>query len=579
MPASPRLALSSLLLLALLSCSSPDQAEPAEVRDAAPDLLVMPDLAPALEDASPDLADAADQAEQADLDDPPELAEAGPWRSVYYPQGWRPGDVAGGYRLHDYSWAGYHHGEREPGAPAEARVFAVAGDPSGAQDSGAAIQAAIDAASAAGGGVVELGEGTFLVEDVLRIAASGVVLRGQGSARTRLMFTRTEGMAYRAHLHVGGPLAVEPAGEAALVVDGEAHASGVWVDAAHGETLRAGDSVALGWTITPAFIEEHHMSGTWRAFNDTWQPFFWREVAAVQVQGERAWVELRVPLRYPAKVRDGASLRRVSGWVSEVGVEALAISNAAETMALAWSGDQVHALRFEGVRDGWVRGVSSFLSPRGDGVHQLRSGGLKVLQSWRVSVSDGAMQLAQHRGNGGNGYLWEVSQSGEVLLRDLEGDRGRHNFIQNWGFGTSGCVWLRVQTRGGQVWQDISGKFATIGSSEFHHSLAMANLIDGAQIEDGWRAINRGAESSGAGFTSVDAVFWAPRGAGALVSLQPGAGLIVGAAPGLKVVTRSPFLETPGDAPEDVQEQGSGAELLEPGSLYEDQLRRRLIGW
>ena len=41
-----------------------------------------------------------------------------------------------------------------------------------------------------------------------------------------------------------------------------------------------------------------------------------------------------------------------------------------------------------------------------------------------------------------------------------------------------------------------TGLVEVTGTSEFHHSLAMANLIDGADSTDGWGAGNRGAESS-----------------------------------------------------------------------------------
>jgi hypothetical protein len=553
----------AVLLALVCACGEPPRAPPdLGIPDEAPDLA--PDAAP---DAAPDEAP----------DEAPDLP-AGPWRSAYYPEGWAPGDEAAGHRLHDYSWAGFAHGEAAPGAPADApRLGVPDADPSGARDSGAAIQAALDRAGAAGGGVVTLGAGTYLIEDTLEIRDSGVVLRGLGSEATRLVFTRGEGMAFRAHVRVGGGLEVVEAGEVALAADGEAHATGVWVSAAQAAGLAPGSQVALGWFISPAFVAEHQMSGTWRVFNDAWQPIFWREVRAVTPDAEgRAWVELTVPLRYPAKVRDGASLRAVRGAVSRVGVEALGVSNAAPTMAEAWATDQVHAITLDGVRDGWVRGVSSFVSPRGDGMHHLRSGGVKVLRSWRVTVADGVMQRAQHRGAGGNGYLWEVSQSGEVLFKDLEGLHGRHNFIQNWGFGTTGCVWLRVRSEGGQTWSDLDGALKGIGASEFHHSLAMANLIDGAHLDDGWKAINRRSESSGAGHTSVDAVLWAPRGAGAIVSAQLGRGLIIGAAPTLRVITSGPLLDDPALLPEDTHEPGAGPDLLSPPSLYEAQLARRL---
>ena len=39
------------------------------------------------------------------------------------------------------------------------------------------------------------------------------------------------------------------------------------------------------FVITDAFIAEHQMTGTWQAFNGTWQPFFWRKVTALGSDG------------------------------------------------------------------------------------------------------------------------------------------------------------------------------------------------------------------------------------------------------------------------------------------------------
>ena len=157
---------------------------------------------------------------------------------------------------------------------------------------------------------------------------------------------------------------------------------------------------------------------------------------------------LDVPLRYPAKTRDQASVRRQKGLLRECGVESLGISNAASRDA-AWTVDQVHALELYRTQDCWVRDVASFpssLSPvagPGAGAH-LQSSGILVSESKRVTVVGARLGLAENRGGNGNGYLFEVQRSSEVLFRDSIGDGGRHNFIQNWGFGTTGCVWLRV---------------------------------------------------------------------------------------------------------------------------------------
>jgi len=186
------------------------------------------------------------------------------------------------------------------------------------------------------------------------------------------------------------------------------------------------------------------------------------------------------------------------------------------------------------------------------------------------------LQKAQNRGGGGNGYLFEVRQANEVLIRDSTGREGRHNFIQNWDFGTAGCVFLRTHSQGGEAWADSSGSFTPTGKSEFHHALAMGNLVDSSTADDGWAAINRLFWSTGAGHTATETVFWNTRGSGDLTSLQYGRGYIIGTEE-VEVRTEvTEVLDSVGTAPEDWVEGLEQAATLQPQSLYEDQLRRRL---
>ncbi len=490
-------------------------------------------------------------------------------RSALYPEDWTPAFTdAQGRFLHDFSYAGYRRGEVPlPSLPGAAEFDVASGygaDPTGAADSTAAIQAAIDAAEAAGGGIVRFPAGLFRVDGVLAVEASGVVLRGAGPAASRLAFTKSEGMSYRSHLTVRGSLAA--GADRPLAADAASRGSSVLVADAAG--LSPGDDVLLGIVITDEFVAEHGMTGVWTAFAGTWQPFFRRTVTAVDTGASPHVVALDVPLRYALKTRDGASLRPVRGYLREVGVEGLGLSNAVAEAA-AWENNQVHALELAGVADAWVKDVASFASPFGPGGENphLSSGGIVVRDSERVTVADCRMEMAQHRGGGGNGYLFELRTSGEVLFRDCVGRRGRHNFIQNWGFGATGCVFLRCTSTEGEALNDVLGILVpVVGLSEYHHSLATANLVDGGTTDDGWSAINRGFESSGAGHTSTECVFWRIAGTGLLRSGQYGIGYVIGPGPGIR-------LSVTGD---DVLEAAGLAADLVPASLHEDQLARRL---
>jgi len=497
------------------------------------------------------------------------------WRSALYPADWTPEHTVDGAFLHDVSYAGYRYGQAAPQVQDPmVDVREHGADPTGQADSTQAIQQALDQAGQLGGGVVWLPPGTYRVDGLLRIDHSGVVLRGDGPEQSRLAFTRHQDMTGRAHLTLGHGVSHGP--DLLLAQDAASRSTTlVLLDTAD---LAVGDDIAVGLVITPEFVAEHQMQDTWESFNDTWRPFFRRTI--VGLDGDT--IELDVPLRTDLLLRDGASVRRETGHLREVGVEHLGVSTTAPWDA-AWEQDRTHAIRLTGVADGWVRGVHSFdhgLQPDPDhGERHLLSGGLKILDSKRITVSEADLRLAQNRGGGGNGYLYEISRSSEVLVRDSTGSAGRHNFIQNWDFGTSGCVFLRTTSSEGKAFSSKGG-LAQTGLSEFHHSLAMANLIDDSVADDGWQAVNRQHFSSGAGHSATETVFWNLRGTGLLRSFQADQGYVIGTGPDLTVHTA---LDTPDlfgapehTAPEDHVEGLGEAATLEPQSLYEDMRQRRL---
>lgn len=505
------------------------------------------------------------------------------WRSVLYPEDWQPGFEVAGARVQDYSYAGYHRSEAAFGtAPVETLfdVMTQGADGSGNTDSTAAIQATIGAAKANGGGVVFFPAGTYRVDGTLLVNASNVVLRGAGSDKSRIAFTKSLGMSFLSHLTFAGN--VKDSDEALLVADGAPFDATISV--ADASAYAPGDDIVVGFVITDEFITEHEMVGTWdhatNAFRGKWQPFFRREVVSTDTTTTPNTITIDVPLRYATKLRDGASVRKQTGYLSEVAVESLGLANAV-AWDDAWLEKQIHVLELRGVKDAWVHDVVSFSPPsapssgKGVGAH-LASGGVMVLDSKRVTVADSAMHKAENRGSGGNGYLFEVRQSNEILFRDLLATEGRHNFIQNWGFGVTGCVWLRVTSQGGVAWitKDFPG---LVGASEFHHSLALGNLIDSSRFDDGWAIVNRGSESTYSGHTGTENVVWNVSGKGNLRSRQFGNGYVVGSTDITVQTTLQGFvLDGAGTAPEDFTEGLSAGASLVPQSLYEDQLAHRL---
>lgn len=519
----------------------------------------------------------------------PPLDAGATFRSALYPEDWSPGfALDGGRFLHDFSFAGYHAGEADPPEALPAPVLdVVAGfgaDPDGGADATAALQAALDAAGA-DGGTVYLPPGQYRVDGLLHLRHDRVVLAGAGPTRSRLVFTATTSthpsLAFGANLTVGGELSL--GADVPLASDAAALAHSV--ELADATALSPGDEVAVGWTVTDAFVAEHGMEGRWDTqaftFHRTWQPFAWRTVVSVDTAALPHRVQLDVPLRYPAKVRDGASLRAVSGRTVEVGLQSLGLSNAVEEGA-AWSGDQAHAVQFVGVKDGWMRDVASFPA-RTDTPAHLQSSGVLVRASRRVTLERVRLGEVQNRGSGGNGYLFELRQANEVLTRDCTGSGGRHNFIQNWEFGTSGCVWLDVVSEDGRARDSRTSLLSQPGLSETHRALAHANLFDRSTFRDGLSLVNRGGWSSQAGHTATQNAVWNCTGAGTgvLRAYQFGHGYVVAPSGFASLSTALDDLGAAlfgwgaGTAPEDgVEDPGSRA--VEPSSLYLDQRARRL---
>ncbi|MBL6975329.1 MAG: hypothetical protein ISR64_06305 [Deltaproteobacteria bacterium] len=506
-----------------------------------------------------------------------------PWRSLLYPMDWTHGltDDEGRF-LHDFSFAGYHNGE-DPIQPGGAfplvveDVLAYEADPTGATDSTAAIQAAIDAVASAGGGSVYIPPGFYRVDGQLVVKSSFTVIRGDGADLSQLHFTQFLGMTHKGHILFMGAQSIEA--ETPLANDGDSLDTIIEVKDAG--AFGVGDDVQIGWVITPEFVEAHGMTGTWGPYNGTWQPFFHRDVTAVDVGSTPHTITVDVPLRYPALASNGASVRRISGIIEECGVEDLGVADAVGWDD-AWSLNQVHVIEFRGVKDSWMTGIESFPSPLAPpdsfvpNAH-VQSGGLQVIMSKRVTVADCHMGFAQNRGGGGNGYLFDLRQSSEVLVRDCVGEAGRHNFLQNAGFGLTGCVWLRITSRDGEVFWSKDIDIGMIGPSEYHHSLATANLVDSSVIDDGWNAVNRGMKSSGSGHSSTQCVLWNILGGGKINSYQFGWGYVIGTGPDIATQNWMPdFLLGNGTEPEDWLEGEGQAALLEPQSLYEDQLARRL---
>ncbi|MFN7953247.1 MAG: hypothetical protein U0610_16105 [bacterium] len=97
--------------------------------------------------------------------------------------------------------------------------------------------------------------------------------------------------------------------------------------------------------------------------------------------------------------------------------------------------------------------------------------------------------------------------------------------------------------------------------------LATANSIDSSTLNDGWKAENRGLESTGAGITATQTAFWNVSGSGLVQSMQYGWGYVIGTQ-GVGVNTSLSLGNAAGTAPQDLVEgQNQGATPRAPVAL------------
>jgi len=507
-----------------------------------------------------------------------DAAPHGPWRSTLYPEAWTPGmRAADGGFLHDFSYAGYRRSETAlpttwPGIVVDVTTYGAA---PGATDNTAAFVAAFAAVAAAGGGVVFVPDGEYLFASNLVLDASNILLRGASRAGTKLRFSAT-GTAGAASITFAGG-APPATGHVALIADGEPQSHVVRV--ADPGAFQIGDHVLIDHEITQAFIDDYGMGGIWDTGSNsalgTRKVVLQREVTAIAGDA----ITLDVPIRTALRVRDGAAIRRDAGVLHDCGIESLSINNVVDPTAAA-ANPRAHAIELSRVRDCFVRDVASYgssLAPVANA--HLQSGGVYVVGSKRVTVADSVMANAQNHGSGGAGYGFEASASNEVLFRDDHVESVRHGLIQNWDFGASGLVWLRCDSSS----NTLDGMITVAGRSELHHRLATASLFDTTRDTAGFNAYNRGTESSHAGHTATENVFWNVAGQDLdshLVSFQAGRGYVIGTRDLIVRVEPDALEQLLGFAdhtgPVDHLEGVDRGHELVPPSLFEDQLARRL---
>ena len=533
---------------------------------------------------------------------------ASTWRSTLYPENWTPpGEsvpFASAMMIQDFSYAGYRRGE-EPIPNIAGPVFDVTtygADATGSSDSTVAIQNAIDTAAAAGGGVIFLPAGTFRVSPqgantfALRISTSNIVLRGAGTGETGTFLLNTSyTMTGKSVIQVSPP-STSLGTTRNLTADLPGPTRRIPVENAG--TFAPGNIVRIQWAFTDDWIIENNQQSWWNAtLGRPANATYFREITATNAA--EGWIEVDVPTRYSMKTRDAAHVRTISGQLTNVGIESLAIGNLQHPGTSGWgendyavegtSAYDVHAswlIRFSNVRDSWISSAHSRQAATNTRTCHMLSNGISLSNCLRVTVQNCEMRRAQYGGGGGNGYMYRIQTSNECLVKNSIADFSRHGFVISHA-GTSGNVFHQCEDRETQratgATTNGSGYTTSGSGSDNHMHFSHSNLWDQCRAHNSFYTAHHRTTSGTTphGLTSAHAVYWNTTGSGSrggavVRSEQLHYGYVIGTSG-----TRSDATNPTGGntAPADHLEGiGQGATMAVP-SLYLDQLAKRIQGF
>lgn len=520
-------------------------------------------------------------------------------RSSLYPADWYPGfaDEEGRF-LHDFSYAGYRMGQEPPdvipGMFLDVTEAPYGADNTGTEDATAIIQQALDDAGEAGGGVVYLPPGTYRIKpqgkisESLRISRSGVVLRGAGPEQTFLFNDEPvmRGKDIIAVTSERGQFQAIPGSETYIRLD--LPEPTVHIPVQDASSFQPGDWVIINNKYTAGFIEEHQMTGWWNIYEGNDGITFYRKVVAVDAAANTITID--IPTRYPLKIRDFSNVRQMTPPVTEVGVEHLSIGNVENLTPGVGDSDYLvegtgayqvagsKAIRFIGVVDAWARNIHSYrpsTNSAGYDYHILSSG-ITTLDSRNVTIMDTDVRKPLSRGGGGNGYLYELIGNDNLIL-NARAEEGRHNYS-----------FSHMRTNGNVIRNSVSrNPYLVI---DFHQYLSASNLLDGMvldgdRIETSVRPYPSTEQTYRHGVTTSQTVIWNTRGVrehpnlnGIIIdSRQYGYGYIIGTQGNVTGVRVTPTLHSNREtAPVDFVEGLGQGDVLQPQSLYLDQLDRRI---
>ncbi len=516
------------------------------------------------------------------------------WRSSLYPENWKPGykDSKGRF-LHDFSYAGYHQGEKQiPDIQnnivnvTEAPYLA---DNSGETDVTSVIQQALDDVGQAGGGVVYLPAGIYKVnpgsnETALRIQYNNTILRGAGIDAT-FIFNDATYMRQKNIIWMMGQYCTwsEPYGKTTNLATDLLFPTQV-IPVKSVEGFNAGEDIILRTDGTDEFIEEHGMDGIWADWAA--RVMFLRTIDSIDVENNLIYIDS--PTRYYMKMRDNARVYHAKEHISECGIEKLSIGNRQneksgwdeETYTVSGTGaydvHASHAIQLKYAQNCWVKNVNTYKPDTNtDDIHLL-SNCLLLNQCRGITVDSCFFQKPQYEGGGGNGYMFTLT-SNDCLVKNCRANDARHNYDFKYAYSNGNVIHNCIAE---------NSKY----SSDFHMYLSMANLFDVTTVDKDYLesqfrpwggSVIHGYSSTQSVFYNTKGVAYHPNRNYIIDSRQFGYGYVIGTSGDAPNVQLDPVSGTANGytfdtGPRDFAEGISEGADLTPQSLYLDQLQRRL---
>lgn len=428
---------------------------------------------------------------------------------IYYAANAR-GDI-----IPDFSNCGYGGGGRNlPVVPVKITVSPDADD----ADDLPRLQAAVDAVSRlplrdGARGAVLLKKGRYQVGGTLRIAAGGVVLRGEGQGENGSVLVATQ---RRQHnlievRGVGKPQEVAATRQPILDDYVPVGARSFRVGAA--ARFHVGDAVIVHRPSTAAWIGVLGMDripiapggGTVQWAPGSKDLRFERVITAIR--GDRISIDAPLVNALQKEFGGGSVYRyEFAGRIKNVGIEKLrgesefdaSVRDGRKKNEFADEGHGWNFIRFDAVRDGWVRDVTS----RYFGYSCVNIGS----QARSITVQDSQCLDPVSRVEGGRRYSFLIAGQLNLVQRCLA-RAGRHDFV------------LGAAVPGPNVFLDCTAQGAYTDSGP-HQRWATGTLFDRVTTDNAINVQNRGNSGTGHGWTGSQMVLWNCR-AGSIDCRQP----------------------------------------------------------